>query len=103
MNAELSLSPLIQKKRTLVLYKIKYESNVSLCHSFKSLDELNENGFTYDFNLHEQDIAKNRKNMRLNTFTAMKEILILEMKQSFMVSNQIRKKKFCRRFCCKFY
>jgi hypothetical protein len=25
--------------------------------------------------------------MRLNTFTAMKEILILEMKQSFMVSN----------------
>ena len=25
----------------------------------KALDELNENGFTYDFNLHEQDIAKN--------------------------------------------
>jgi hypothetical protein len=24
----------------------------------KALDELNENGFTYDFNLHEQDIAK---------------------------------------------
>jgi hypothetical protein len=43
----------------------------------KALDELNENGFTYDFNLHEQDIAKNPQNMRLNTFTAMKEILIL--------------------------
>ncbi|WP_339920251.1 hypothetical protein [uncultured Flavobacterium sp.] len=25
----------------------------------KALDELNENGFTYDFNLHEEDIAKN--------------------------------------------
>jgi hypothetical protein len=59
----------------------------------KALDELNENGFTYDFNLHEQDIAKNRKNMRLNTFTAMKEILILEMKQSFMVSNPNQEKK----------
>jgi hypothetical protein len=27
----------------------------------KALDELNENGFTYDFNLHEQDIAKPTK------------------------------------------
>jgi hypothetical protein len=27
----------------------------------KALDELNENGFTYDFNLHEQDIAKPAK------------------------------------------
>ncbi|WP_016989542.1 hypothetical protein [Flavobacterium sp. ACAM 123] len=27
----------------------------------KALDELNENGFTYDFNLHEKDIAKNPK------------------------------------------
>ncbi|MGO4819098.1 hypothetical protein [Flavobacterium sp. W22_SRS_FP1] len=25
----------------------------------KALDELNENGFTYDFNLHQEDIAKN--------------------------------------------
>ena len=25
----------------------------------KALDELNEKGFTYDFNLHEDDIAKN--------------------------------------------
>lgn len=25
----------------------------------RALDELNENGFTYDFNLHEEDIAKN--------------------------------------------
>ena len=25
----------------------------------KALDELNENGFNYDFNLHEEDIAKN--------------------------------------------
>ncbi|PKH68222.1 hypothetical protein CXF59_02460 [Flavobacterium sp. ALD4] len=25
----------------------------------KALDELNENGFSYDFNLHEEDIAKN--------------------------------------------
>jgi hypothetical protein len=25
----------------------------------KALDELNEIGFTYDFNLHEQDISKN--------------------------------------------
>ncbi|NGY36926.1 hypothetical protein FQU23_005300 [Flavobacterium sp. XN-5] len=25
----------------------------------KALDELNENGFTYDFNLHEEEIAKN--------------------------------------------
>jgi hypothetical protein len=25
----------------------------------KALDELNENGFTYDFNLHEEDIVKN--------------------------------------------
>jgi hypothetical protein len=25
----------------------------------KALDELNEKGFTYDFNLHEEDIAKN--------------------------------------------
>jgi hypothetical protein len=58
----------------------------------KALDELNENGFTYDFNLHEQDIAKNPQNMRLNTFTAMKEILILEMKQSFMVSIKSGKK-----------
>jgi hypothetical protein len=41
----------------------------------KALDELNENGFTYDFN-HEEDIAK-IQNMRLNIFTAMKEILIL--------------------------
>jgi hypothetical protein len=55
----------------------------------KALDELNENGFTYDFNLHEQD-AKKTKNMRLNTFTAMKEILILEMKS--YDGNQIRKK-----------
>jgi hypothetical protein len=30
--------------------------------------------------------------MRLNTFTAMKEILILEMKQSFMVSNPNQEK-----------
>jgi hypothetical protein len=37
-------------------------------------------------------LQKTRKNMRLNTFTAMKEILILEMKQSFMVSIQIREK-----------
>jgi hypothetical protein len=58
----------------------------------KALDELNENGFTYDFNLHEQDIAKPAKNMRLNTFTAMKEILILEMKQ-FMVSNPNQEKR----------
>jgi hypothetical protein len=28
-------------------------------HYAKALDELNENGFTYDFNLHEEDIAKN--------------------------------------------
>jgi hypothetical protein len=27
----------------------------------KALDELNENGFTYDFNLHEQDIKKPAK------------------------------------------
>jgi hypothetical protein len=26
---------------------------------FQSLDELNELGFTYDFNLHEEDISKN--------------------------------------------
>ena len=25
----------------------------------KALDELNENGFSYDFNLHEEDVAKN--------------------------------------------
>ena len=25
----------------------------------KALDELNEKGFTYDFNLHEEDVAKN--------------------------------------------
>lgn len=25
----------------------------------KALDELNENGFTFDFNLHEEDIVKN--------------------------------------------
>ncbi|MFT5715814.1 MAG: hypothetical protein ACI9WT_002402 [Flavobacterium sp.] len=25
----------------------------------KALDELNEDGFTYDFNLHEEDISKN--------------------------------------------
>ncbi len=25
----------------------------------KALDELNENGFNYDFNLHEEDIVKN--------------------------------------------
>jgi hypothetical protein len=67
----------------------------------KALDELNENGFTYDFNLHEQDIAKPAK-MRLNTFTAMKEILILEMKQSFMVSIKSGKKGLRRRFCCKY-
>jgi hypothetical protein len=27
----------------------------------KALDELNENGFTYDFNLHEQDTKKPTK------------------------------------------
>jgi hypothetical protein len=37
-------------------------------------------------------LQKTRKNMRLNTFTAMKEILILEMKQSFMVSNPNQEK-----------
>jgi hypothetical protein len=67
-------------------------------HSFKSLRLLNENGFIYDdFNLHEQDIAKPAKNKR-NTFTAMKEILILEMKQSFMVSNPNQEKGLRRRF-----
>jgi hypothetical protein len=37
-------------------------------------------------------ILQNPKNMRLNTFTAMKETLILEMKQSFMVSNPNQEK-----------
>jgi hypothetical protein len=37
-------------------------------------------------------ILQNPQNMRLNTFTAMKEILILEMKQSFMVSNPNQEK-----------
>jgi hypothetical protein len=41
---------------------------------------------------HEQDIAKPAKNMRLNTFTAMKEILILEMKP-FIVSNPNQEKR----------
>jgi hypothetical protein len=63
----------------------------------KALDELNENGFTYDFNLHEEDIAKNPQSMRLNTFTAMKEILILGMKP-FMVSNQLGKRVFVAGF-----
>jgi hypothetical protein len=43
----------------------------------KALDELNENGFTYDFNLMNRILQK-QKYMRLNTFTAMKEILILD-------------------------
>jgi hypothetical protein len=30
----------------------------------KALDELNENGFTYDFNLHEEDIAKIRMRLK---------------------------------------
>jgi hypothetical protein len=54
-------------------------------------DELNENGFTYDFNLHEQDIAKNPQKYEI------KHIYRYEgntdpMKQSFMVSIQIREK-----------
>jgi hypothetical protein len=38
---------------------------------------MNENGFTYDFNLHEEDIVKTPINMRSNIFTAMKGIQIL--------------------------
>jgi hypothetical protein len=81
INAELSLSPSFNQKNTklniLILYKIKIMTQMyHYATVSKALDELNENGFTYDFNLHEEDIAK-IQNMRLNTFTAMKEILIL--------------------------
>ena len=31
----------------------------------EALDELNENGFTYDFNLHEEDIIKNTQNYEI--------------------------------------
>jgi hypothetical protein len=41
--------------------------------------------------------------MRLNTFTAMKEILILEMKQSFMVSNPNQEKGVFVAGFAKFY
>jgi hypothetical protein len=39
----------------------------------RALDESNEKGFTYNFNLHERDIAKNPVNMKLNIFIAMKK------------------------------
>jgi hypothetical protein len=39
-----------------------------MCHYAtvsKALDELNEKGFTYDFNLHEEDIVKNPNNYEI--------------------------------------
>jgi hypothetical protein len=47
----------------------------------KALEELKEKGFTYDFNLHEDDIVKIPTIIKLYTFTDMKEIQIQMMKQ----------------------
>jgi hypothetical protein len=64
MNAELSLTFNSKKKLkfTSTLYKNKIMNQMyHYATVSKALDELNENGFTYDFNLHEQDIAKPAK------------------------------------------
>jgi hypothetical protein len=53
---------------------------------------LNENGFTHDFNLHEEDIVKTPINMRSNIFTAMKGNTDPEMRQSSMEYNSSGKK-----------
>lgn len=51
---------------------------------YEALNELNGKGFAYDFNLHEEGIKKKNINMKSNMYIGMKEILILEMNQSFM-------------------
>ena len=48
------IPPLKQTKETLTMKNKYHYASVS-----KALDELNENGFNYDFNLNEGDIVKN--------------------------------------------
>jgi transposase-like protein len=67
-NFEIKYTNIIKKK---IMTQMYHYATVS-----KALDELNENGFTYDFNLHEEDIAKNPQKYEIKTFTAMKETLI---------------------------
>jgi hypothetical protein len=55
----------------------------------KALDDLNEMGFTYDFNIHEDDIVKIQAIMKFNIFIDTKAIVIQMMKQLFMASNQL--------------
>jgi hypothetical protein len=49
-------------------------------------------GFTYDFNIHEDDIVKIQAIMKFNIFIDTKAIVIQMMKQLFMASNQLRVK-----------
>jgi hypothetical protein len=43
-------------------------SNVTTYTVSKALDDLNEMGFTYDFNIHEDDIVKIQAIMKFNIF-----------------------------------
>jgi hypothetical protein len=55
-----------------------------------------EKGFTYDFNLHEDDIVKNPDHYQINTFTDTKEIQI-----QMIAVLRLQKRKFCN-WCSKF-
>ncbi len=61
---------------------IYYYASVS-----KALDNLNEQGFNYDFNIHKEDVAKKTIIMKLFLFTAMKAIQIQMMRPLFLVLN----------------
>jgi hypothetical protein len=61
-------------------------------YTVSKLHELNENGFTYDFNLHEAEIRKTQINMRSNIFIAM-NMTQIQVTMSFMVQNPLQVKK----------
>jgi hypothetical protein len=51
----------------------------------RALDESNEKGFTYNFNLHERDIAKNPSKHEIKHIYRYEEIQHLKTRRSFKV------------------
>jgi hypothetical protein len=51
------------------------EKNIIMLQ-YQGFRRIKRKGFTYDFNLHEDDIVKNPDIIKLYTFTDMKEIQI---------------------------
>jgi hypothetical protein len=69
----------------------------------KALDELNENGFTYDFNLHEQDIAKPAKYEIKHIYRYEGNTDPGDEAVVYGIQSKSGKRGLRRRFCCKFY